>query len=306
MEDFFGAAVGIVLLIVGVVWFMGAYPGIFWLIVLVVIGIFVVRFAIKQSKEDKARQAEEAARQLAYQAQIISACNDSVVAFESIPKDLMTAEQLLDTAAAEFQDGAFSPFWDSIERAMGKLGAIDGSIKLITDRSDRYKTLAKSYSGQSPPFPVDPASAHRLATANETARRLQSIVRKAQRNFQFATIYEQRKTSEILIAGFTNLGEAIHGVGERLQQSIGFLGDQIDDLSTSMAQMNEKVVNAVKDVSTAANEVSSRTAEVSSAIKAADTRIQAAMVDQGARQETANKMLDNIQRRRVPPPLAEY
>ena len=41
-----------------------------------------------------------------------------------------------------------------------------------------------------------------LATANDTTARLQRIRRKAQRNFQFATIYEQRKTREILIAGY--------------------------------------------------------------------------------------------------------
>ena len=41
-----------------------------------------------------------------------------------------------------------------------------------------------------------------LATANDTTARLQRIRRKAQGNFQFATIYEQRKTREILVAGY--------------------------------------------------------------------------------------------------------
>lgn len=305
MEDFVGAVVGIIILLFAASWFIENYSGIFWTIVLVVICIFVARMLAKQAKADKARRAKEATQQLAYQRQILAACDESVVAFENIPKDLMTAEQLLDVADAEFQDSAFSPFWDSIERAMRKLGAVNDSIKLIADRSNQYKVLANSYNGRTPPFPVDPASAHRLGTANDTTARLQKIVRQAQRNFQFATIYEQRKTSKILIAGFTNIGEAIDGLGARLEQSISILGDQIDDLSSSMTAMNEKVVDAVKGVASAVGEVSSRVGDVSLAIKGADTNVQAAMADQAVRQEKAVRMLDNIQRRRVPPPLAD-
>jgi hypothetical protein len=226
----------------------------------------------------------------------------------------MSAEQLLDTAEAEFEDGAFSPFWDSIERSMRNLGAIDSSITLIADRSNLYRTVVKLYKGWPPPFPVDPSSVHRLETTAVTAGRLQRIVRKAQRNFQFATIYEQRRTNEILIAGFANLGEAIYGLGTRLEESIGFLGDKIDDLSSSMTMMEDELVDAVEGVSSTVREAGSRLAEVSSArltevssaIKNADSKAQTAMVDQAARQEKAARMLDNIQRHRVPPPTVEY
>jgi methyl-accepting chemotaxis protein len=156
--------------------------------------------------------------------------------------------------------------------------------------------------------------------AKDSAGRLQRIVRKAQRNFEFATIYEQRKTNEILIAGFATLGEAIYGLGSRLEQSIGMLCERIDDLSSSMEKMNKKIIDAVRDVSSAVGEVSYRVGDVSSlleevssgvghlssAIEAADTRAQATISEQAARQEKANKMLDNIQRHRVPPPFAEH
>jgi hypothetical protein len=189
---------------------------------------------------------------------------------------------------------------------MRKIGAIDDSVKLIADRSGKYKNLIQSFKGRPPPFPVDPNSAHRLGMAKDTTGRLQQIVRKAQRNFQFASIYEQRKTQQILIAGFTNVGEAINGLGVRLEESIDLLGDQIHDLSSSMTAMNEKVVDAVKGVQSAVGEVSLRANDVSSAVRSADTKVQSAMADQAARQERANRMLDNIQRHRVPPPLNEY
>ncbi|MBI3705118.1 MAG: hypothetical protein HY244_15025 [Rhizobiales bacterium] len=97
------------------------------------------------------------------------------------------------------------------------------------------------------------------------------------------------------LAGFSSLGEAIYGVGERLQGSIETLGDRINDLSSSMAENNERVVDAIQDVSAAVGEV-----------RDANATVQATMADQAARQEKANKMLDNIQRRRVPPRYADH
>jgi methyl-accepting chemotaxis protein len=313
MEEFFGKAIGIIILFFAAGWFISAYPAVFWAILLVVIGFFVVRYAAKRAKAarelqaaEAARQAAEATRQAEHEGQIIAACNESVTAFEDIPKHLMSAEQLLDTADNEFQEGAFSPFWDSIERATHTLAAVDNSIRLIGDRFNRYNALVKSFARVPPPFPVDPASARRLGSANATAIRLQTIVRKAQRNFQFSTIYEQRKTSKILIAGFNSLGDAIHGLGVRLEESIDFLGDQISDLSSSMTEMNEKLIDTVKGVSLSVGDLSSQLGGVSSSVQGADKRMQAAMAEQAARQENANKMLDNIQRHRVPSPFAEH
>jgi hypothetical protein len=275
----------------------------------------------KAYKYAQERRAEQAALQRRCQELVLAACSDSLAAFESIPKDLLSAEEHLDAAESEFQDSAFSPFWDSIERAMRKLGALDGNVKLIAERFGQYTALAPSYDGTPPPFPVHPEAARRIGAANDTAARLQKLVRQAQRNFQFATIYEQRKTSDILITGFTNLGDAIYGLGARLQDSIGTLGAQINDLSSTVTTMGDNIVGAVDGVSSAVRDVSSKVGEVSSkvgtvssavreassrvgdvssAIKDADEKFQAAMTDQASRQERALRMLDNIQHRRVP------
>lgn len=328
MEDFFGGLIAIGIAIFVALWLIQTHPGFVAIVVLLVIGFFVVRFVIKQTKEENARRAREAAQKLEderrraaeqreYEGQIIAACNESIVAFENIPKDLLSAEELLTVAESEFKEGVFSPFWDSVEKATYKLGAIDSNIKLIADRSQRYESLSKVYVGNVPPFPVGPKSAYRLGRANETAERLQKVVRNAQRNFHFATIYEQRKTNNILMDGFSSLGEAIYGVGERLHESIGALGHQIDGLSSSMEEHNERLVEAIEahqeklsealeGVSTAVRGTTLQVGEVSSAIKAVDKRAQAATTDYAARQERANRMLDNIQRHRVPSRFAEY
>jgi hypothetical protein len=288
MENFLSKILGIIIVVVGAAWLIERHPGVVGLIVLVVIGAFGIRYFYDQQKIEKSRRDEEARRQPACRRTIFDACEASIRAFENIPKHLMTAEELLDTAEDEFQEGAFSPFWDSIERAMFQLGKVDEGIKVIADSSIQYKSLSGSYNGELLPFPVDLPSARRLGTINNVAGKLQKVVRVAQRDFQFATIYEQRKTNQILIAGFTNLGEAIQGVGIRLQESVEILGDQISELSSSIITSNEALLEATKSASQAANETASQATNFA------------------ARQEEANKKLDNIQRHRIPPPWADH
>jgi hypothetical protein len=67
------------------------------------------------------------------------------------------------------------------------------------------------------------------------------IARLAQRDFQFATIFEQHKTNRILIQGFTGLGEAIAEMTSRLEKAIGNLDDSVN-------RMNWEVSSAVRSV----------------------------------------------------------
>jgi hypothetical protein len=67
---------------------------------------------------------------------------------------------------------------------------------------------------------------------------MKSIVRKTQSNFQFATIYEQRKTNQILVAGFTNLAQALEYMTQRISGSIGDLANSVDAVSTTSAFKN--------------------------------------------------------------------
>src|SRR6267143_1991952 len=157
MEDFLVPVAGLIILLFGAGWFIDTYPGIFWTIVLVAIGGFVGHMLTKKAQAEKVRYAAEAAKQLSFQQQLLAVCNEALVAYEDIPKDLLTAEELLDVAEAEFQESAFSPFWDSIERAAGKFGAVSESIELIADRSNKDRIFANAYTGRPPPFPITSA-----------------------------------------------------------------------------------------------------------------------------------------------------
>jgi hypothetical protein len=53
-------------------------------------------------------------------------------------------------------------------------------------------------------------------------------VRAAQRDFEFATIFEQRKTNRLLVAGFSTLGQAMGELASRFEASLS-------ELATSLA-----------------------------------------------------------------------
>jgi Mg2+ and Co2+ transporter CorA len=115
---------------------------------------------------------------------------------------------------------------------------------------------------------------------------MNGIVRKAQRNFEFSLIYEQRKTNQILVAGFRNLAQALEEMTWRITSSVDDLTSSVDRMHTSL---NESLVRI--------HEQTERIASTAEGHRA-DAATQA--IATGARERKALEMLDNIQRKRYP------
>lgn len=265
---------------------------IYWYITLplAVVG-FVIYSAAKAGKEKKQREAEEEARrqrhreeQLGYRNQMIDVGERSLALFESLPNQLRSAEACLGQAELEFADGAFAPFWDCIENAAKALGRFDEGVRQIKDNSHRYSDLIPKYEETPPRFPLAHKSVTKLAVANASAERMQAIVRKAQRDFQFAMIYEQRKTNQILVAGFTNLAQALQDMTWQLTASIDELARSVDGMTSTLDESLRAIHSRLGDVT----QTVSRHAD-----QASEAALQASM-----REEKVLQMLDNIQRRR--------
>ncbi len=190
---------------------------------------------LEKRRVDRSQTAE---RQKDCEDNLVRNCNESLDDFELLPGHLMAAEKSLDQAEAGFHDGAFAPFWDSIEQAVKELGGFDTRVQSITHRLAAYDTLVEQYEGQPPQFPIDRDRVATLAVSAKTAERLRSIVYKAQCNFEFATIYEQRKNNQISIAGFATLANALALMSSQLQSSIG-------QLARSVGQMRLRVDNSL-------------------------------------------------------------
>jgi hypothetical protein len=197
--------------------------------------------AARRKAEDELRLRQEEIQMRQYQEQqdsfrrqLITLCDNSVWLFETVPKYLREAEHQLDRADVDFGEGAFAPFWDAVENAAVNLGRFCEGFQGINTNLMQYAQVAKQYAGTPPGFPLARQAVQKLGVSRSTADRMRVTVRTAQRNFQFATIYEQRKTNQILVAGFGSLAQALHETGNRIAASIGSLADSVSGLARSL------------------------------------------------------------------------
>jgi len=204
----------------------------------------------------------------------------SVDLFKSMPMLLSSAEKELDQAEKYFDDGAFVPFWSSVETATKILAQFDeliGDLKKkvscyteaarLREDEDALDDMTNSYVGAvatggspdtkidlfritllgkkglkhddsdiiPPLYPLAPQHIDKLADASKvTVKRLEILVQAGHRNYHFASIYEQRRTNQILIAGFANLGEALNRMTSKITASIDGLAFSIGVMSSTL------------------------------------------------------------------------
>jgi len=230
-------------------------------------------------------QALDRARQSECREGLIRLSQNAIATLETLPRRLADAESFLDRAEADFAERAFAPFWDSIERATLQIGGFNDDVGRLAEMATRHTQLRREYRGESEPFPLTRSSAERAGVASGTTDRLTSLVRQGQRDFQFALIYEQRKTNQLLIAGFTTLASALDGMGRRLAASIEGLAGAVAESADSLQQSLQGVQESVQ----------ASGAGVEQAVRDAGGELR-------ARGDRALEMLDNIQRRRMPRP----
>lgn len=202
------------------------------------------------------------------------------------------ARNALGAAEQEYQEGAFAPFWDAVERAVTNLAHFNDGINQITQNCADYQTESRQLDSPSPVF--DWKRATDFPDAAALADRLQKIVRSAQKNFQFAVIYEQRKTNQILVAGFAGLGHALSEIAYRIDESTATLSVALANLSFTVSDTSEKTIEASRENARA---IIASTQAIRKQTKA-EAEVEAEARREHERREL--EMLDNIQRGEEP------
>jgi hypothetical protein len=258
-----------------------------------------------EQRGEAARREEERRRRQQVQTECRSlvkqACEGADNAFSAIPTHLLHAEDILTKSEKEYEERAFSPFWEAIENALRELASVNSNLRLIERNSHVYADAAKRIEGNYPAFPVDPELANQLAAASHTGEHFRAVVRKAQKDFQFATIFEQRKTTAVLIEGFSTLGEAVHGLGDSITSSLDAVQSSVRsmhvELASEMDAQRRQQERLAEDQSRQMAQIAK--AAAADRASAADTfaRVESARSAQAKKQLV---MLDNIQRGRRP------
>jgi hypothetical protein len=202
---------------------------------------------------------------------------------------LNQGDAILDEADQLFVERAYTPFWDATEQALEQLRAFNDRVKLISISARQYYQLLEGREHTFPPFPVNTED---IPAPYALVQRLSKAIAPAHRDFQFASIYEQRKTSNAIIAGFRNMQEAI----ARLRHDIV---NSIDDLQQSLGSGLAAIRSAIETTGEQQQEALAQLQETLDA-HAGATREKD---EQDAKhREFVKEALDNIQHRRKPRP----
>lgn len=246
--------------------------------------------AAEEREKESARQQKERAQREYASAQsgilknLTGYSQGAAAAIVKIQQSISTARQSIKQAGQEYQEGAFAPFWDAVEAAANALAGAETSIREISSFSSRYLHETRSLDSEPPPFDVRITDLPSTALA---AADLKEIVRKAQKDFHFATIFEQRKTNKLLVQGFTSLNEALTHLGDRIETSIDGVISSLEDIVETSNRNHEALMEnlgEMKDVM--ADDIAKRRT-----FEGRQTELF----------EKQLKMIDNIQRRKKPP-----
>jgi hypothetical protein len=245
-----------------------------------------------QADRRTATQAALAAAQAAQQrlaSQLDRLMSQSVASARELPKLITDAENSLDLAEYEFAEGAFVPFWDAIEVAAKKLATVEGTIQQLIHNSQSYQKDAPGLETPPPQFQIGLKT---LPDASHTASRMRAIVRRAQKDADFTKIYLMCRHNELLVAGFSTLGQVLSEISDRLDSSFDRLASSIN---VSISGLASEITTSQKEMTTTIAGKIDRSTERSASDAEADRKLT----------RTEIEMLDNIQRRRKPP-LPEF
>jgi len=151
----------------------------------------------------------------------------SKIITKNLPEYLSDASRYLRIAEQEYNENAFSPFWDQVEKATRSLSEFYDDIKKLCQNGKEYTSKLYGKIHNFPVFIYD-LEAEKINPAPVVSE-LNRIVRKGQTNFQFATIFEQKRTQKILIMGFRNLGDAINNLSYSMESAMSELTSSLSD-----------------------------------------------------------------------------
>lgn len=194
-----------------------------------------------------------------------------------------SAESHLDDAEREFDEGAFAPFWDQVENATNELAAYHQALTRLQGNAVEYAKRASKLTVHVSGFDILQGG---LPDPMPVAQRLTKVVRGAQKDFHFASIYEQRKTNQLLYVGFGTLATAI----SRMQASIA---EALEGFSSSINIKLDELISTSRTQTEILEQAAGRAASDAEAQRAYERKAQ----DDRKR---LNEMLGNIQRREGP------
>jgi len=129
---------------------------------------------------------------------------------------------------SQYRNRAFAAYWDGIRDLVDNLNSYKQLLDSVRGEVRSYDSLRSSTYNNFPPQPLEASG---LPDAEYLIKIFLETVQLGQTDFEFATIWEQRRTQEILIAGFNTLENGVKGVGPLVKRSHNEILDEIRKIS---------------------------------------------------------------------------
>jgi len=146
------------------------------------------------------------------------------ILLKEIKKSKEIASDHLNIAEKEYSSNTFSMFWDAIEIVAQDLDELAFLVWALSVKIKRDYERETSELTNFPPFFFLEA----IPDTSDIINKYDKLVRQGFSNYQFASIWEARRTRETIIVGFKSLENAIHGVGNTLRDGFASLNRQLE------------------------------------------------------------------------------
>lgn len=215
------AIINLILIVVGFILifvnlFSGGYGWLVCLGLIIVCSIIMNQLQKEADLEFRKQKAKEEAEIYSNQLNNILDKSEEIVN-KILPYFESSANRSIEIAKVDFAENAMSPFWDKIEESSKSLALFKEAVDQLQVNGEIYSKILEKRSHNFPiPFPIGTD----ITISQELLQDYNFTVRKAQTKFEFANIWEHRKTQKILIAGFATLEQAINNMSDRIVSAI--------------------------------------------------------------------------------------
>ena len=158
-----------------------------------------------------------------------------------VPQFAATAGQKMQNSEHLFKEKAFSPFWDELEGAAEALSSYSACIKNIQEEYSKTESYIRTANSKRLgeraishlPRHID----HSPAEILKLSRNMQNLAQRAQRDFHFASIFQQRRTSQVIVEGFGSLQDAFTQMTVSLDTRLSRISDLLGDIEYNTADI---------------------------------------------------------------------
>jgi Ca2+/Na+ antiporter len=165
-------------------------------------------------------------------------------------------EEKLAKIKFEFSDNALIPFWDEVENFMKELDQYQNTLSLLENNSKTYYRFLRATNNNFPTkFPIQTS----IQVPTYLLTEFERIKREAFKKFEYANLWEQRKTQKILILGFTTLAEAIENMNRSITNSVNNLTNVVqngfENMTHELRELRELTIQQHSDFVSANEEL---------------------------------------------------